>query len=237
MSRGLGDVYKRQADACFDAANVKNQFCDRIVRDPLTFNVIEVWENNINRGELRTTGIDVQFSYLLDLPDVLAITDFSASLDVNVAWTHLQEFSSQPTPFGTSLDCAGYYGWPCIEEHDGMTFPENRITTSLRYSSGDLSAHLNWRWIDETLNSAPLRSGDFGWPDPDLAVPSVKQKNYFDLGLAYEFSEHVTARLTIANLTDTDAPMMADAVMDKNTDTRMYDIFGRSYTLSFSLSY
>jgi hypothetical protein len=31
--------------------------------------------------------------------------------------------------------------------------------------------------------------------------------------------------------------MMADAVWDKNTDTRMYDIFGRSYTLSFSLNY
>ena len=45
------------------------------------------------------------------------------------------------------------------------------------------------------------------------------------------------ARLTIANLTDTDPPMMADAVWDKNTDTRMYDIFGRSYTLSLALSY
>jgi outer membrane receptor protein involved in Fe transport len=68
-------------------------------------------------------------------------------------------------------------------------------------------------------------------------VPYVKQKNYLDLGVAYEFNEHLIARLTVANLTDTDPPMMADAVWDKNTDTRMYDIFGRSYTLSFSLNY
>ena len=118
-----------------------------------------------------------------------------------------------------------------------MTFPTDRVTTSLRYSSGELSANLNWRWIDRTYNAAPLRSGDFGVPDPDLAVPYVKEKHYLDLGVAYEFGEHVTASLTIANLTDTKAPMMADAVWDKNTDTRMYDIFGRSYTLSFSLNY
>jgi outer membrane receptor protein involved in Fe transport len=224
-------------DACFDSANVESMYCDRIRRDPVTFNVSEVWENNINRGELRTTGIDVQVNYLVDLPEALAIGDFGASLDVGLTWTHLQELSSQPTPFSTALDCAGYYGWPCIVESDGMTFAADRIATSLRYTSGDLSAHLNWRWIGKTDNAAPFRSADFGWPDPDLAIPFVKQKNYFDLGIAYEFSEHVTARLTIANLTDTEAPLMADAVWDKNTDTRMYDIFGRSYTLSFSLSY
>jgi outer membrane receptor protein involved in Fe transport len=68
-------------------------------------------------------------------------------------------------------------------------------------------------------------------------VPYVKSKNYFDLGFAYQFSEHLIARLTIANLTDTDPPMMADWVWDKNTDTRMYDIFGRSYTLTLSMTY
>ncbi len=233
---GIGPL--NATDACFDSANVENVFCDRIRRDPITLNVNEVWENNINRGELRTKGIDVQVNYLLDLPEALAIGDFGASLDVSLTWTHLQELSSQPTSFSTSLDCGGYYGWPCTIDSDGLTFPENRITTSLEYSAGDLSAHLSWRWIDKTLNAAPLRSADVGWPDPDLAIPLVEQKNYFDLGFAYEFGDHLTARLTIANLTDTDAPMMADATGgNNNTDTRMYDIFGRSYTLSFSLSY
>jgi hypothetical protein len=47
----------------------------------------------------------------------------------------------------------------------------------------------------------------------------------------------VTAGLTIADLGDVDPPMMADWVWDKNTDTRLYDILGRSYTLSLSLEY
>lgn len=235
VEKGIGDL--GAADACFDSANVNNLFCDRIRRDPVTFNVSEVWENKINRGEMRTKGLDTQLTYSMDLPDALAITKYGADLNVSLVWTHLDEFSTQSTPFGTSLDCAGYYGWPCTSEHDGMTFPKDRVTTRLSYSSGDLNTYLGWRWIDKTDNGAPLRSGDFGWPDPDLAVPYVDAKNYLDLGVAYRFSERITARLTIANITDTDAPMMADAVWDKNTDTRMYDIFGRSYTLSLALSY
>ena len=235
LEDGIGDL--DATGACFDSANVDNLFCDRIRRDPVTFNVNEVWENKINRGEMRTMGFDTQIIFSMELPEVLAVTGYGASLDVSVTWTHLKEFSSQATSFGTSLDCAGYFGWPCAWEHDAMTFPEDRVTTSLTYTSGELSTYLSWRWIDRTYNAAPLRSGDFGWPDPDLAIPYVKAKNYFDLGVAYEFSDRVAARLTIANLTDTDPPMMADAVQDKNTDTRMYDIFGRSYTLSISLNY
>jgi len=226
------------ANACFDSANVDNIFCDRIKRDAITFNVSEVWETNINRGLLKTTGIDTQITYTSDLPVALAVGDHAADISVNVIWTHLKELSSQGTVYSTPLDCAGYYGWPCSEEaFDGMTFPTDRVTTSLSYASGDLTAYLSWRWIDQTDNAAPFRSADWGVPDPDLAVPYVKQKNYLDLGVAYEFNEHLVARLTVANLTDTEAPMMADAVWDKNTDTRMYDIFGRSYTLSFSLNY
>jgi len=223
--------------ACFDSANVNNLFCDRIRRDSITFNVSEVRHNNINRGLLKTTGIDTQINYSTDLPAALAIGDNGADISVNVIWTHLRELSSQGTAYSTPLDCAGYYGEPCTWDNDGMTFPTDRVTTNLSYATGDLSAHLSWRWIDKTDNGAPIVSADYGWPDPDLAVPYVEQKNYLDLGVAYEFNEHFVARLTVANLTDTEAPMMADAVWDKNTDTRMYDIFGRSYTVSFSLNY
>jgi outer membrane receptor protein involved in Fe transport len=226
------------AGACFDSANVNNLFCDRIGRDAITFNVDEVRENNINRGQFKTTGVDTQISYAIDLPAALAIGGNGADVSVNVIWTHLKELLSQGTVYSTPLDCAGYFGAPCDGDNEGgMTFPTDRVTTSLSYASGDLSARLSWRWIDQTDNGAPFYTPDWGVPDPDLAVPYVEQKNYLDLGVAYKFNDHLVARLTVANLTDTDAPMMADAVWDKNTDTRMYDIFGRSYTLSFSLVY
>jgi outer membrane receptor protein involved in Fe transport len=235
LEGGIGDL--AAASACFDSANTGNLFCDRLKRDPVTFNVNEVRENFINRGLLLTRGIDTQLNFSTDLPDALAIGNAGADVAIDITWTHLRELSSRPTVFSAELDCAGFYGWPCSSENEGMTFPADRVTTNLSYVSGALSAHLSWRWIAKTDNAAPKQSGDWGFPDPDLAVPYVEAKNYFDLGFAWEFNEHLVARLTIANLTDTEAPMMADAVWDKNTDTRMYDIFGRSYTLSFSLEY
>ena len=53
----------------------------------------------------------------------------------------------------------------------------------------------------------------------------------------YRFNDHIAARLTIANLFDTDPVFMASAVISNNTDSGMYDLFGRSYQLSVALRY
>jgi outer membrane receptor protein involved in Fe transport len=233
LNGAIGNLAAR--GACFDAANTGDIYCDLIKRDPLSYNVLEVNETNINTGLSRTTGFDTQANFGFELPGWLAVSDGFAELDVNVVWTHVRELSTQNTPFSSVLDCAGYYGWPCWE--DGVTHPTDRVTTNLSYASGNLVANLTWRWIDKVDNAAPLRSADFGFPDPDLAIPYVDAKNYFDLGISYRFSDNIEAQLTIANLTDTEAPNMADQTWDQNTDTSMYDIYGRSYTLAFQLNY
>jgi len=61
--------------------------------------------------------------------------------------------------------------------------------------------------------------------------------NYINLGFGYEFNEHFLARLNVSNLFDTSPPQMADAVNGNNTDTGMYDIFGRTYHLSLSAKF
>jgi len=232
---GIGDLDAR--GACFDSANTGDLFCDRITRDQLSFNVNRVEEFNINRGSLKTSGFDTQINYSFELSDAFAIGDTFADLDISVIWTHVLENSSQETPYGTVTDCAGYFGWPCDETGTGETYPTDRVMTNLSYASGDLSAHLTWRWIDETKNAVVFRSADFGFPDPNLGFPTAKAKNYLDLGISYRFSDNIEARLMIANLTDTEAPNMGDYVWDQNTDTSTYDIYGRSYTLMFSLNY
>jgi len=232
---GIGDL--DAVSACFDSANTGDLFCDRITRDSLSFNVSEVRETNINRGLLKTTGFDTQLNYSFELPGGLAIGDSFADLDINLIWTHVTENSGQDTQFSNSIDCVGYYGWPCGDIINTWTIPSDRVTTNFSYASGDLIANLTWRWIDKMKNAAPFRSGDFGYPDPDLAIPSVKAKSYLDLGFTYRFSDNIEASLRIANLMDTEAPNMADSGPDQNTDMSMYDIYGRSYTLAFSLNY
>lgn len=67
-----------------------------------------------------------------------------------------------------------------------------------------------------------------------LAIPKIGSKHYLDLGLAYTIGDSITARAVISNLTDTDPPNMADAVVSNNTDSFLYDVFGRSYYLGLS---
>ena len=83
-------------------------------------------------------------------------------------------------------------------------------------------------------NAAPMNSGIFGYPDPDLAVPAVGDRHYFDLGLSWAFADRYRVQLSVANLLDTGPPQMANAVFDNNTDQGLYDVFGRSYFLSFT---
>jgi outer membrane receptor protein involved in Fe transport len=218
--------------ACFDPANTTGQFCTSLRRDPATFNVTEVDRFKTNRGVAETRGIDTQLSTQFVLPN-------SADLAVSLIWTHLFENSIQELPFGTSYDCAGYYGWPCTNFKDDYgTFPENRVTTNFVYAMGDLTLGLNWRWIEGTIPSTPIGAElFFGIPDPDLVITEIGSKNYLDLSIGYRFTDNIDARFSIANLTDTNAPLMADAGLGPNTDAAMYDVFGRSYTLSLSLRY
>ena len=51
------------------------------------------------------------------------------------------------------------------------------------------------------------------------------EKLYLDLGVGYVFGDHVQARFNVANVFDTDPPLMASAVFSNNTDERTYDIF------------
>ena len=225
------------AAICFDPANSSNVFCDNLRRDPLTYNVNEVFEPTSNRGKSKASGIDTQVTYQTDLPEWMAIGDAYSDLNVNFIWTYLRDKSTQENPVATPLICEGKFGWPCNQDINGETFPRNRVTTNASYNSGDLNIHLTWRWIDGTDNPARQQSALFGFPDPILQIPSIGSKNYFDLGFGYTFSDNISARLNIANLFDTDPPLMADSTNGPNTDTTMYDIFGRSYYLSLALQY
>lgn len=223
--------------ACFDPANTSGEFCDSFSRDQVTYNIVEVTEPKVNKGVLKTSGIDTQVNWSTELPSALAFGNNSADLVVDLIWTHMLENAYQETSFGTVFDCAGMFGWPCNAGKHGTTYPSDRVTSNFNYMSGHFNVFLNWRWIGGTDNAAPFLSANFGFPDPDLAVPKVGSKNYFDLGFGYRFSENIVTRLAIANLTDTSPAFMADAAKATNTDAAMYDLFGRSYTLSLSLQY
>ena len=223
--------------ACFDPLNVDARFCDAIRRNESGFDVNEVVETYFNRGTLKTSGFDTQISYQSDLPLWASLGTDSASLSADLVWTHVLDNTIQETPTATKLRCGGHFGAPCNTLADGVTYPEDRISLRTSYRSGDLGLHLGWQWISGTDNARLLESDFLGGAAPQLAIPSVGSKSYLDGGVSYDFSSHVGVRLNVSNLLDTDPPFMADAVIANNTDTRLFDVFGRSYSLTLGMRY
>jgi len=230
----IGEIDARSI--CFDPLNTEHLFCESVVRDA-TGNISRVVNLTSNRGLLETSGIDTQIRFASGLPRGLAISDAGADLELSAIWTHTLEVKQQENPVTQVLDCAGKFGWPCFDGQifdGGQTFAENRLATYATYGSGPWSLHLAWRWIEGSDNAAPL-SLDFQLtPGAVLAVPDVGDKSYVDLGLGYSFGQRLTVRLNVNNLFDTAPPLMADSVQQNNTDSGTYDVFGRSYFLSFT---
>lgn len=226
---------------CFDSANTAHIFCENIRRDASAgYNVVQLYEPKTNRGLIGTRGIDTQVSYQTDLPGALAIFDDYAQLSINLMWTHMLENRWQLNPVTQIMDCAGFFGIFCslgIDEGVGATLSENRITTQLHYSTGAFNAHLTSRWIDGTTNSMAMANAFFGGPEPVLAIPAIGSDHYLDLGFGYAFTDNFSARLGITNLTDREAPNMADAAWANNTDSLLYDVFGRSYYFGISMGF
>lgn len=215
---------------CFDPMNTSNVFCENLTRDA-SGNVNSVSEPTSNRGLLGVEGVDTQIAYNTDLPSWAALFDDTAHLNINGIWTHYFSKRSQENVATEILECVGLYGWPCGQSH-----PEDRLIANLDYASGSLAIHLTWRWIAGMDNAAILRSAEFGYPDPDFAVPKVSSYNFFDLGFGYRFNERFHARFGINNLLDKQPPQMANAVNANNTDTALYDVFGRTYYFSFNFT-
>jgi len=222
--------------ACYDVANTGNAFCENITRDPVTFDVIRVYEPVINRGRLEVEGIDTQINFDSDLPTALAIFDGSAGLSVDIVWTHVLKNTYQETVFGSVIDCAGTFAWPCKESRDTVSFPTDRVMLGTTYYSGDFDLRLSVRWIDDIENGLIRNGFVYGLSNVNLGNPHVKAKTYVDLGLGYRVNDNISSRLTISNLTETSPPLMADG-WAANTDPTMYDIFGRSYSLSLSMEF
>ncbi|MDJ0941750.1 MAG: TonB-dependent receptor [Woeseiaceae bacterium] len=224
---------------CWDPANTDRVTCDSIDRNPLTFDINAVDERNANLGKLRTKGVDTQLNFGTELTGWAALGTGSADLDVSVIWTHVLENSIQADPATTAFECVGKFGFTCDFFGNDSVFPENRVTTNIAWNAVDWQAILAWRWIEGTDNSARDAAPAFAIPVEFInpAIESIGSRSYLDLSISHNLTENVTVGLTVANLLDESPAFMADNGQQANTDTEMYDVFGRAYTLRLALRY
>jgi len=223
---------------CFDPVNTSGVFCDSIQRDT-TGNVSYIESFIQNRGVLATEGIDVQVQYSLDLPEALSAFDDVASLSVNATLTHIVSLETQDNVASQVFDCNGLFGWPCDTVFDGASHPENRMLANINYAAGPFNAHLTWRWIEGMDSASFLGLPFFYGPNfvSGQSITDIPAWSSLDLGLSYRFGDNAKVRFGINNLEDKDPPFTADWTFSNNTDSLMYDVFGRTYYLNFQYQF
>ena len=218
---------------CFDPVNTGNVACDNVSRGP-TGDVIEVVNLAANKGLRSTTGVDFQVNYRRSLPDRLSLIG-GGDIGVNLVWTHVLEDKRQDSFVSQVVKCNGYFDSPCGTRTAGSS-PNNRINTSFSYSKGDLNAHLASYWIDGTTHWETVSWRLFNDDEPNLAIPQIGSKHYMSLQVGYDFSDSISASIGIDNLFDTNAPLLATSFDGTNTDVMLYDVFGRTFSVSFSMN-
>ncbi len=95
------------------------------------------------------------------------------------------------------------------------------MLTSRRYSGADNFGKI----VDQYFDMDPA----------NVPIPSIGSEHYLNLKVSYEFSDSIIASFGIANILDNDAPMMADAAFGNNTDSMLYDIYGRAFSLTLGV--
>lgn len=195
---------------------VTNSFCTLLDRD--SNGLLEVIQTPyLNLGGLKTSGVDLQFSWAVDLSEVgfgLGSVFFSTGVGFS------KEFSVQTLP-----------GTPFQEYGDtntiGATYPEWKALTTLGYGIGGATVSVRWRYQDAMSDVTSVTTP----ANPGIGVPTY---NVFDLVGTFSISDRWQLRAGVTNVTDEESVFVSSS--QTSTDTSVFDPVGRSYYLGMRLS-
>jgi len=180
------------------------------VRQPNTFSLTGnstatggyIVQTNVNIGQARASGIDLQTTYRLDLGGL-------GNLRFNLNGSYLLKLETTPIPGEHTYDCSGLFGSTCQTVN-----PKWRHILSATWGFPfPLDVGANWRFIskvsyegntsDPTLNAAG--QSVFGaYNDFNARMPNM---SYLDLFASYEVYKGVQLRGGINNVLDKDPPL------------------------------
>jgi iron complex outermembrane receptor protein len=194
-------------------------------------------DQTINIGSIRTSGVDFNMGYRLNLDD-----RGLGSMSFNFVGTWLDKLEAQALPGDDAFDCAGLYGTICSVS-SGFTSPnpewrhKARLSwaTPLTYGEWfkDFTVSLQWRHF----NKVTLDAFD---DHPQLNNPGIqyesdrvlKSRDYFDLTASWTMRDNLNFRAGVNNIFDKDPPLTGASncptgACSGNTWPQVYDSFGR----------
>jgi len=179
-------------------------------------------DTNLNAGELKTSGVDVNVSYTRPLGN-------AGTVGFSINGTYLDKLVQN------GYDCKGFYGPQC-----GQPSPEwrHKARVSFTLPSGP-SVAVGWRYFSkvraETFSSNPVLAGPTRQGN---AV--IKSQSYIDLAFTVPVADIVTFRIGSNNILDRQPPLNGLAlgvVGNGNTFPQVYDALGRYIYVGATLDF
>jgi iron complex outermembrane recepter protein len=216
-------------------------YCSQVVRSPQTggiqgANVANggyIVQTNFNVGAALASGIDLQLSYVQDLPPGFGNVHF----ETNGTW--LQHNIFTPVPGGPHYDCAGLFGFTCQTVNPRW----HHVFRATWNTIWDVSASATWRYIggvhqDANTGNPLLKNPNYAH---DAYNPSIPSFSYLDLEATWHPNKILTVRAGASNVLDKDPPLLvsqAGLVAGGTANTAdAYDLFGRQLFVAFSAKF
>lgn len=184
-----------------------------------TGNVIDL---NTNVGGLKTSGIDINSNYRIDLEDMGVGTGNYGSLAFNFTGTYLDELVVDPgVEGGTPYDCKGSYGNEC-----GTPNPEWRHRFRVAWNAPmNIQVSGTWRHFSsvDLFERTPTTTARID--------RHFDAENYFDLAATWQVLDNTRIRMGVNNILDNDPPLSASVGTTGNGNTypQTYDAMGRYF--------
>ncbi|MBN2972410.1 TonB-dependent receptor [Roseomonas aeriglobus] len=223
-----------------------NAFCQLIRRNPLNGSLNGAGETpgvilgSSNLGRLATAGIDVGFNYSIPIDG----TDLR--LGFNGTW--LDYYRIQASPNSIYRECTNFYSTSCTNAR-----PEWKWNARASYDFGLADVSLLWNHIGavelEPIRNSALGLNDAGPGNTATAYNGIlpqfrqiKAYDYFDLNVRFNVSDEFDFGLLVENLFDRKPPLLGNGVAgtafnNGNTMPTIYDVVGRSFTISGRLKF
>ena len=185
-----------------------------------------ITEINENLGVTRTEAIDFGTTYSYPLPPGFGTVSLQNDLTLTLKYQAQNVLNG---PFIGYLNTLSIGSVPTLP-----AYPRYRDNLSVDYRLGDFGFTYRMRFIEGTIfdfDPAPEVQGTQKGQVASARTPDVY---YHDINLSYDY-HNFTLNLGVQNLFDKQPPFVPDTAT--NTDTAVYDIYGRVVYLKTSLRF
>jgi hypothetical protein len=203
------------ADKCVDSPSLATEYCDLIIRDPVTRQITSYISTYLNQAELTTAGYDIQVAYATDVDRFtsglgpLRRLDGRLSASLNANYTEkLRQFAFQDFP-------------DTVDREEGeVGDPRWSFISSVSYAQGPVT--LTW---ESQFTDRVRRNKDLALERYDR--PYVESVWYHDLIARYRFEAfggNNEFYVGVNNIFDKTIPV---GLTGNSSADAGYDIFGR----------